>query len=439
MSMQDDFKAFLSDIEPSTTTVNSISSAHSSLRGFLEKHDEYSAHCANTYLSGSYAKHTAIRPAKDNDNRDVDIIIETDYTTDADPADVIIELRDALLNSSKYQSAHLQSHSIGITMQKLDIDVVPLAVGDGKTYIGCIDDGSWNETDPKGHKEWSTETNDTYNGRYKPVVKIMKWWRHQNCPEGIRWPKGITLEKIIADCYPSELTKYEDILFGLLQNIVDQYSEDIDLSIIPFVEDPKVSGNDLSFGYALEDYESFLQGVKNSLKILQDSGSCNQAWRDILGDRFPASKSSSATSALTLSSDYMPVMEALQVSHKQKPKWPIAAKHPRVIIVADVEFPNGKTERIASNDMSIPKGCNINYQVLRSQTLANLKVEWQIVNTGQEAYQAQCPRGEFCESNLSKGGRHEETAYRGRHYVQAFLIKRGRCVAFSKEFFINVE
>ena len=117
----------------------------------------------------------------------------------------------------------------------------------------------------------------------------------------------------------------------------------------------------------------------------------------------------------------------------------MACQRPGVIVVADVTYPDGKRERITTNDRVIPKKCEIDYKVLRPLSLATAKVKWQVVNTGAEAQAANQPRGEFNDSNIEKGGRHESTAYRGRHYVQCFLIKNGRCAAYSKEFFINVE
>ena len=102
MSLQKDFESFLSDIEPSSSIVQLTSAAQNNLRTYLDGHKEYADVCENTFLSGSYAKHTAIRPAKDDDNRDVDIVVETSHDTSSNSADVIIELRDALLDSSRY-------------------------------------------------------------------------------------------------------------------------------------------------------------------------------------------------------------------------------------------------------------------------------------------------------------------------------------------------
>ena len=437
MSVQGNFESFLSDIEPSSSIVQTISTAQVSLRDYLNSHDEYGEVCDNTFLSGSYAKHTSIRPAKDDDNRDVDIIVNTTHDISSNSANAIIELRDALLNSSKYSSAHLQTHSVRINLSKLNIDVAPLASDGESWFIGNLDNGNWSKTDPKGHVEWSTQTNKDHDGKYKPAVKILKWWRQQNCPEGEKWPKGITLEKIISDCYPEDVSHYEDIVIELFQNIVDEYKIDVSMGLVPQIEDPKVPENDLASGYSASDFQGFLTGVETALNILNEEGSTNASWRKVLGDRFP-SESAPASSAPSTTC-LMPISEALRVPHRQKPTWQFAVKKPSLMVAADVEYPDGHTERIHTDDSVIPKGCSIDYKVCRPRTLSGLPVHWQIVNTGEEAYAANCPRGEIEPSNIRQGGRHEKTAYSGRHYVKAFVLKNGRCVAFSREFFVNVE
>lgn len=437
MSLQDDFKAFLSDIKPSKTTIDEISSVQNSLREYLRQHQEYSIHCNDSYLSGSYAKHTCIRPVKDDGHRDVDVIIETDYGVDSNSADVIIELRDVLYEAEKYKSACPQTHSVGVELSAIDIDIVPLASDEKNRFIGSLDDASWKKTNPRGHIQWSTEVNEKHHGKYKPLVKIMKWWRRETCPAGEKWPKGITLEKIIADNFPEEDGLYEELVIGLMENIVDSLTEEIESGGVPVIVDPSLEENDLSVSYTNNDFKRFLSAVGDALGIIQEVGSCNEAWRKILGDRFPVGTPVQSKSIVLTS--LMPHESALCVPHRQASPWPFTKKKPGVIVVADVTFPDGHTERIANNGRAIPKGCEIDYRVLRSKGLAGLTVKWQVVNTGEDAYKDGCPRGGFESSNIPNGGRHESTAYAGRHYVQCLVIKNERCVAHSKEFFICVE
>ena len=191
MAKQKDFDTFLRNIEPSKTTVQYVSSVQNSLRDYLRQHKTYSNVHKETFLSGSYAKHTSIRPTKEDNKRDVDIIVVTTHSQDDDSSKVLQELYDVLVASSTYRSATIQHHSVGIELSQLSIDVVPVIVDkddDSLYWIADSKDGTWTNSDPKGHKNWSTETNRNNNNNYKPLVKIFKWWRRKHCPGGVKYP-----------------------------------------------------------------------------------------------------------------------------------------------------------------------------------------------------------------------------------------------------------
>lgn len=436
MPVSDDFAKFLSDIEPSSSTVGEISTAQKSLRDYLSSHEEYSDRYQSSYLSGSYAKHTAIRPAKDDGNRDVDIVVETGHSIDDSPAGVLEELRSALADTSKYSTARVQTHSVGIQLSKLDIDVVLLAKQNESWYIGDAKTGEWNRTNPKGHKEWSTEVNEEHDRKYKPVVKILKWWRLKHCPEGSRWPKGITLEKMVADSFPEETGPYGDLVASVFRSMHDRYSDDLASGIVPFIDDPSLPGNDLAASYSIKDFREFNDELVSAIALLDESGSTNKVWRKILGERFPVGSSKAEFSLPA--SDYLPTQRALAVSWRKRLPYVVKAKGFAIQVYAEVKTKDGKRFTIRSNDRTIPKGCTVIYHALRSPSLHNCSIWWQIVNTGAEAISANCKRGEIAASNKSNGSRQETTAYTGRHYVQCFAIRKGVCVARSKEFFINV-
>ncbi|NCN06200.1 MAG: hypothetical protein GW949_11285 [Spirochaetales bacterium] len=71
-------------------------------------------------------------------------------------------------------------------------------------------------------------------------------------------------------------------------------------------------------------------------------------------------------------------------------------------------------------------------------------VYWQVVNTGKEASEAYCLRGDFYNSNgastfeLGSNIRLEPTRYRGNHWVECFIVKDGICVARSREFVVRI-
>jgi hypothetical protein len=67
-------------------------------------------------------------------------------------------------------------------------------------------------------------------------------------------------------------------------------------------------------------------------------------------------------------------------------------------------------------------------------------VRWQVVNTGKDAIAADCLRGDaFEESNgATKNVRWEATHYRGTHWIEAFIIRHGVCVARSQPFKVRI-
>lgn len=435
MAKQSDFNKFLSNIEPSSSTVSYISSIQTNLRTYLRNQEDYEDIHIDTFLSGSYAKHTSIRPVLGDKKRDVDIIVVTSHTSDKDSADVLTELRDVLLKKSDYNTATIQHHSVGIEMGGISVDVVPViedSNDDTLYYIGDSETGTWTKTDPKGHKSWSTNVNKDNNNEYKPLVKIFKWWRRINCPEESKYPKGITLEKIIADNLGDSSLSTEDFFIATMQNIIATYKEDyVNVGINPVINDPsdKVE-NDLLSGYSIEDFSAFIEKLEEHTNLLDSEGTTNETWRKILGTEFP--KSTTVNNSLAIAN----VQMCVNARHRQRPIWPMQ-RGGAAFILAHVTNSSGSIVEYVNNGEALEKDCSLHFRVATG-VKPPYKVMWQIVNTGIEAENANCLRGTFEESNDGPFGKRETTSYSGTHSVQCFIIKRGICVAKSKEFIVNI-
>ena len=433
MARQKDFDSFIKNIEPSDSTVSYISSVHNNLREYLKQHDLYSDIYSDSFLSGSYAKHTSIRPVKDDKKGDVDIIVVTKYNRSKNSKEVLDELKSVLLDSKKYETAKIQHHSVGIEMGQISVDVVPVIQdkSDDQLYmIGDAQTGKWSFTDPKGHKNWSTSVNQNNNNKYKPLVKIIKWWRHVNCPLNVKFPKGITLEKIIADNLGDSTASTEDFLIETMENIVSKYKDDyVDIGSIPEICDPsnKVHGNDLLSEYSLNDFKEFIYKIDEHLSLLNDSGNNNDSWRIILGGEFPKGETESANNYLICE----------RASHRKPLLWPFS-RGSAAFIRLTVKDKCGNTVEYINNGEPIDKGYSLCFHAFTG-VKAPYTVKWQITNTGTEAAQAQCLRGYFENSDDGKNTKYETTSYTGSHSVQCFIIKNGICMAKSKPHIINIK
>ena len=433
MAKQKDFDAFLKNIEPSKSTVDYISSVQNNIRDYLKSHSVYSKIHVDTFLSGSYAKHTSIRPVKNDKKRDVDIIVVTNYDDSSDSGVVLEELKNILKDSSLYDTAMVQHHSVGIEMGQVSVDIVPVIQDENDDelyYIGDSEERDWSVTDPNGHKKWSTSINQDNNEKFKPLVKIFKWWRRKHCPEDIRYPKGITLEKIIADNIGDSSGSIEDLLIETMENIIAEYKENYaDRELVPELDDPseKIDGNNLLAGYSGEDFKDFIYKIDEHLNLLNAEGTDNAIWRKILGTEFPQE---------SVSKSVHNIVVCESVSHRQKMPWPFARGGAAFIRITVTDLQGNRVEYIDNGE---PLGKNYSL-FFRAYTGAKqpYTVMWQITNTGDEARDANCLRGNFEDSDYGYVKK-EVTAYSGCHSVQCFIIKRGVCIAKSKIYIINIK
>jgi len=431
-----DFNKFLSNIEPSKSTVEYISSVQSNLRSYLKGHDKYRTVHNDTFLSGSYAKHTSIRPVKSDSKRDVDIIVVTNYDENTNSAVVLQELKDILKDKKTYDSAKIQSHSIGIELDRISIDVVPVIKhpkNDNLYLIGDSSVGDWTLTDPKGHISWSSDVNKNSNGKYKPIVKIFKWWRHINCEPDKKYPKGITLEKIIADNLGDVSLNTEDLLIETMQNILSAYKENyINRNANPIIDDPstKVVGHDLLSSYTTYDFKAFILKLEEHLMLLNKNGTDNSTWRAILGDEFPKDDISNSSCSVNY-------YQCLNAAHKQNPIWPLQ-RGGAAFISVKVKNISGEIIDYQNNGAPLDKNCSLEFNAITG-VKKPYTVYWQIVNTGYEAHAAGALRGNFEKSDNGSNKKIESTLYTGSHSVQCFIIRDEVCVARSKEFIVNIK
>jgi hypothetical protein len=308
MVTQKQFKDFLHDIEPSSTTKKKASAAHTTLRKFLREHTTFSEFHVDTFLSGSYRRDTAIRPVTkegEEERPDVDIIVVTNHTLNDEPKDVLNLLYRTL--KEKYDDIRKQARSVGISTASADMDAVPIIAPqgmEGTLYIPDRKLSQWLVTNPPRHTSWTTEINQVSGGRFKPLVKLMKWWRREN-PTVSKRPKGFVIECIAAECMDFEETQYADLFLGTLEGIVTKYAMYIAAGSLPFIKDPGVPSSSVTSGMTFAAFEGFYNKAEAHAELgrraqkEQDPEKALTLWRKIFGPRFPASSTDKSNSLLS--------------------------------------------------------------------------------------------------------------------------------------------
>lgn len=321
------FNEFLQDIEPSPTTKSNASSAHTELRDFLNDDEDFRRYHEKTFLSGSYKRDTAIRPRTKNgetDRPDVDIIVLTNHTLQDDPKEVVDLLFKTL--KKKYSTIRRQTRSVGIEASKADMDVVPIICpADDTYYIPDRKQEKWLETNPPKHTEWTIKTNSKTDGRFKPLVKMMKWWRRENQTVSKK-PKGFVIECITAECMDYEETYYGELFVKMLERIVEKFRINAVLGTVPHIEDPGVPGHSVTAGMTAPAFKGFYNKVKEHAALGRealgktDPEEATELWQRIFGKRFPGTKTTKYESTLA---------EAVTPSSPRFPDKPVVPKKPR--------------------------------------------------------------------------------------------------------------
>lgn len=140
------------------------------------------------------------------------------------------------------------------------------------------------------------------------------------------------------------------------------------------------------------------------------------------------------------------------VPHRQKPesKWTVLIR-PEIAVIVKASynkngwhlFSDGSSGFELNSGDSVEREKKICFKA-QTNALKPFQVYWQVVNTGEEAADARCLRGDFYDSNgdtsfeLGKKTRIEPTKYRGYHWIECFIVQNDVCVARSGEFVVRI-
>ncbi len=330
------FSEFLQDIEPSSTTKSRATTAHENMRNYISKHEKFKDKHVRTFLSGSYKRDTAIRPRSKNgelERPDVDIIVVTNHLLDDSPKAVVDQLY-AAINGEEYPINRKQNRSVGVFTPNADMDVVPIIEPYGEGGGLFIPDRTleeWLSTNPPEHTRWTTQINEEASGRFKPLVKLFKWWRRHNIDEKRlkgRQPKGFVIECIVADCMDYNEMHYGQLFTKTLENITSRYASSVASETTPYIQDPGVPGNSVTSNIPFDEFKSFYDLIKKhagkSREALEeeDNETMTSLWREIFGNRFPATKSSKNEKSLLSAPVSAGVLSPIFPDHPVQPKKP---------------------------------------------------------------------------------------------------------------------
>ena len=141
-------------------------------------------------------------------------------------------------------------------------------------------------------------------------------------------------------------------------------------------------------------------------------------------------------SSLVLSKTDKPALGG--TSHKQTLTWAFDKKHRVRLYGYQYLDKKIKMRGLKSDGGMIKSGRDLKY-VVKTNVRGHYRVFWQVVNTGRHAESVGGLRGNIFESNDPNPLVHwEKSEYTGKHWIECFIVKDGRCVARSGRFYVNI-
>lgn len=204
-------------IEPSPAQKAGAVRSQNHLRAQLDQ-GRFRDRITHSYLSGSYARGTAIAPLDD-----VDIIFLIDvsrwnsplFSSRPSPDELLKSFSRAVRYRYPESSVRLQRRSVCLQLNHINLDIVPaIALDKDGTTIEIPDrsQDTWIRTSPKTHSEFSSRVNLARGKRLKPVIKLLKFW-NTNLPSTARL-KSFAIETMATRLFEHE--EIDSVQEGLL-------------------------------------------------------------------------------------------------------------------------------------------------------------------------------------------------------------------------------
>lgn len=462
------FDAFLHDVvDLNATRIATLEDRVQAVQKFL-RGAPYGARIRRFTPQGSWAQGTVIRPPRERNEFDADFLVIVDAVEGWEPKEYVNALYRAFSASSRYEDkVQHRTRCVRIDYAgDFHLDVVPCIERKGTrgTAYKVLnrDSNREEQSAPEAHTEWLRDRNKTVGGNMlRKVIRLAKFQRDIKTNFSV---KSILLTTLLgqqvtkADEYDS--SSFVDVptalrsLFGRLDDWLQARPA------MPSVPNPVLRGEDLNRHWDQKQYANFRSMVHKYRSWIDDAygdkdrKASLQKWRKVFGDEFGQTSKAVQESASTRGNvpkvlvDLVPAVTAGRIDpsalpdwdHVQRPPWPTDDGH-GFRIVGRVHESRGSEALHLLDGRPLPKGRHLSFKIRYSSVVpSTYRVVWQVVNSGREASDNGDLRGDFNEGSRS-APRWERTAYRGVHWVEAFLVnnRTNKCVARSGRTFVVVE
>lgn len=477
MKLVDQFKTFLSsEVNLNDTRMNQLGTSVEAVQKAI-KTSSWGPKILDFDAHGSWAHGTIIKP-RTGGEFDADLLVIVEPVEGWEAKDYINKLGAVFDGHSTYKDkVHRYSHCVTIEYAgERRIDIAPCVKGRlwSNAYEVCNRTSNEFETTAAlEYTDWVVDRNGVAGGNdLKKVTRLLKYLR--DIKTNFTCPSFLFTTLVGMHIYDSDkdTAAFADTPTCLktLMSRLDDYLQAH--PVVPVIRNPVLSSDIQSRAWDQTKYGNFREKINLYRTWIdeafdeEDRDESIGKWQRVFGDSFAAgeakesarlSESVSRSDALALAGQYKDLVQRViergraalperitRLPYVQRPKWRTASQSYSVRVSAELlTEQKGRSLGSVTTLQPLPKGKSIRFTASTPSGLpfpSSFKVQWRVTNTDLAAYNADSLRGDFYTSD-SGFSREEDLAYRGVHFVEAFLIGKSdkRLYGKSEPFYVVVE
>ena len=285
------FNNFLDDeVDLNPSRIDRLNDSVKAVSEFLSRNlDSY----IKVERQGSYALGTIIKPVRENQEYDADILLYMKYMNGC-PRDYINALYQCLRKNGEYAKKACRKTRCVVLNYAGDfhLDIVPCVLsGNGNQNICNNDTNEFERTDGTGYRDWFNDKTEITHGNLKRVTSLLKYLRDH---KGNFTAKSILLTTLIGNTVRDER---DSDLFRTLPNALKTVSNRINYflqsqRVMPRITNPALPEEDFTRHWDQEKYDH----LRDIFKIYNDKINTAfdaaehddniEEWRSVFGDNF---------------------------------------------------------------------------------------------------------------------------------------------------------
>jgi hypothetical protein len=477
MKLVDHFNTFLDDeVNLNKTRVDLLSDSVEAVKSAI-KGSNWGAKILDFAAHGSWAHGTIIKPLS-GDEFDADLLVFVEPVDGWEAKDYVNKLGTFFAGHSTYKDkVHRYSHCVTIEYAgERRIDIAPCVKGrlhQDSSEVCNRTANAFELSSPLAYTNWVIGRNAVAGGNdLKKVTRLLKYLR--DIKTNFTCPSFLFTTLVGTHIYDTDkgTAAFADTP-ACLKTVAGRLDDWLQQNpLMPEVRNPVLSSEIQSQVWNQPQYSNFRDKINLYRGWIDDAYNETDRdesigkWQRVFGDAFAAgeakeaarvSESVTKSAALVLAGQFLDLVDLIKVKGQEalpariarlpyvhRPKWRTASQQYTVKVSAELLMSRqGAYIRPVTSLEPVQKGRAIRFTAWNSVGApfsSEFTVEWRVTNTDKAAYDANALRGDFYRSD-SGASRTEELAYRGVHFVEAFLVRRrdNRLCGKSEPFYVVIE